>query len=78
MESRRPETGTKRTRTRFLLTPLTIEGETRWLKRAKYEEEAVHTICGVTGKDLGWVWKQDGLTNCRLPNPRPCALIAAV
>jgi hypothetical protein len=58
MESKRPEKGTKRTTTRFLLTPLTIKGETRWLKRATYEEEVVYFICGVTGKDFGgWGWK---------------------
>jgi hypothetical protein len=57
MESRSPETGTKRTKTRFLLTPLTIKGETRWLKRATYEEEFVHSVCEVTGTDMGRVWK---------------------
>jgi hypothetical protein len=57
MESRTPESDSRRIRTRFLLTPLTIKGETRWLKRATYEEEFVHSVCRATGTDMGRVWK---------------------
>lgn len=51
--------GDKRTVTRFLWFPLTIDKETRWLETASYEEEVTQYE---TGDELGyryifWAWK---------------------
>lgn len=46
-----PKGGDIRTRRRFLWLPLTIDGETRWLERAVWEEIARY------GRGFGLWWK---------------------
>jgi hypothetical protein len=39
MRWRRPKRGDKRVRRKFLWFPLELDGETRWLERASWDEE---------------------------------------
>ncbi len=58
MKIRHPKKGDKRTKEKFLLFPKTIGLETRWLERARWEDEfrVYLTRTGVVGCWEGNKW----------------------
>lgn len=57
MRTTRPQEGKTRTEKRFLIFPLTISGETRWLEMAKWEEKVVYYVNVFSKEYRGWEWK---------------------
>jgi hypothetical protein len=55
MRWRRPEQSSTRIRTRFLLFPLTIRGQTRWLEKATWEEKVIYYGAGYSC--TAWAWE---------------------
>lgn len=61
MRFKRPQGGDKRTKERFLIIPLTIDFETRWFEKAKWEEEYIESFScyrpGITVNSGPAFWK---------------------
>jgi len=56
MRWRKPKDGDTRFKKSFLLLPRTIQGVTRWLEMAKWEQRYSYTGSWEFG-DCKWVWK---------------------
>jgi len=57
MKYNRPKEGVTRIKERFLLFPLEINNEMRWLEKAKWKESVAYYIHIHSKEDRGWGWE---------------------
>lgn len=75
--SKLPTTGDRRIRSRFLITPLTLNSEQRWLERASWEEvyRFVSPRQMMSAGEYKWVPKAwvdpSNLPDVSIPEPKP-------
>ena len=56
LHSEEPVNGARRTKTKFLLFPKTIENETRWLERTSWKQRYVAYVSRLNDTSMGGEW----------------------